>query len=146
MPEKALTNLTVTDLWKEFKRNFYESFWDELEQQMKLMKKKFIEAALEEEITTYVGAKRYERTQNRVYRRNGYWRRYIILKDGKLQIRIPRTRQGGFESQIIPRYKRRQDEIDETLKQIFIYGASTRLTGKALKKLVGQVQHRQSQT
>ncbi|MCS7215429.1 MAG: transposase, partial [Thermodesulfovibrio sp.] len=87
MPEKALTNLTVTDLWKEFKSNFYESFWDELEQQMKLMKKKFIEAALEEEITTYVGAKRYERTQNRHTRRNGYWKRYIILKDGKLQIK-----------------------------------------------------------
>ncbi len=25
MKEKALTNLTVSDLWKEFKCNFYES-------------------------------------------------------------------------------------------------------------------------
>ncbi len=31
MPEKTLTNLTLPDLWKEYKRNFWEDFWQELE-------------------------------------------------------------------------------------------------------------------
>lgn len=139
MGEKLLTNLRLSDLWKEFNQNFYESFWEELEQKMKLMKKRFIEAALQEEITAHTRAQRYERTSQRVYRRNGYWKRYIILKDGKLQIDMPRLREAGFQSKIIPRYIRRQEQIDEILKQIFICGASTRLTGKALKPLFGEV-------
>ncbi|GAQ94460.1 transposase, Mutator family, partial [Thermodesulfovibrio aggregans] len=111
MKEKPLTNLRLPDLWKEFNSNFNESFWEEFEQKMKLMKKKFIELALQEEITALTGAQKYERTPERVYRRNGYWKRYI----------------------------RRQSQIDEILKQIFIYGASTRLTAKALKPLIGEV-------
>ena len=63
----------------------------------------------------------------------------MILKDGKLQIRMPRLRESGFTSQIIPRYVRRQSEIDEILKQIFIFGASTRLTAKALKPVLGEL-------
>jgi transposase-like protein len=139
MKEKPLTNLRLPDLWKEFNSNFNESFWEEFEQKMKLMKKKFIELALQEEITALTGAQKYERTPERVYRRNGYWKRYIILKDGKLQINMPRLREKGFQSKIIPRYIRRQSQIDEILKQIFIYGASTRLTAKALKPLIGEV-------
>ncbi|GAQ94772.1 transposase, Mutator family, partial [Thermodesulfovibrio aggregans] len=104
MKEKPLTNLRLPDLWKEFNSNFNESFWEEFEQKMKLMKKKFIELALQEEITALTGAQKYERTPERVYRRNGYWKRYIILKDGKLQINMPRLRETGFQSKIIPRY------------------------------------------
>lgn len=139
MREKLLTNLKLPDLWKEFKRNFYESFWEELEQKMKLMKKRLIEAALQEEITFYTKAQRYERSSERAYRRNGYWKRYLILKDGRLEINMPRLRETSFQSNIIPRYIRRQNEIDEILRQIFISGASTRLTGEALKPLFGEV-------
>ncbi len=39
---------------------------------MKLMKKRFIEATLQEKLNLYVGAKRYERTSERVNVRNGY--------------------------------------------------------------------------
>ncbi len=46
MKEKLLTNLRLPDLWKEFNSNFNDSFWEELEQKIKLMKKKFIESAL----------------------------------------------------------------------------------------------------
>lgn len=139
MKEKALTELRLPDLWKEFKQNFYQSFWDEFEQYMKMIKKSYIEQALEEEICIYTNAtNRYERTPQRLYRRNGYWKRFILLKDGSLQIRMPRLREKGFQSQIIPRYIRRQRQIDEVLKSIFLYGASTRLTAKALRPLFGQ--------
>lgn len=42
-----------------------------------------------------------------------------------------------YESGIIPRYKQRVDEVDEALLKVFLYGASTRLTGEALKPLLG---------
>jgi len=138
MKDKTLVELRLPDLWKEFKQNFYESFWEEMEQEIKLMKKKYIEAALQEEIQTYTKAKKYERSSERQFRRNGYWKRYITLKDGSLEIKMPRLREKGFETMIIPRYKRRQEEIDETLKQIFIYGASTRLTSRVLEPIFGE--------
>jgi len=53
MREKPLTNLKLSALLKEFKTNFYQSFWYEMEQNFKLLKKRHIEKALEEEKTFY---------------------------------------------------------------------------------------------
>jgi len=43
-----------------------------------------------------------------------------------------------YESGIIPRYKQRVEEVDAALLKIFLYGASTRLTGEALRPLLGE--------
>ena len=51
---------------------------------------------------------------------------------------MPRIRGAGYESEIIPRYQRRIDEVDTALMKIFLYGASTRLTGDALKPILGE--------
>ena len=51
---------------------------------------------------------------------------------------MPRIRGISYESGIIPRYKQRVDEIDAALMKIFLYGASTRLTGEALRPLLGE--------
>ncbi|MBT9537360.1 MAG: IS256 family transposase, partial [Nitrospirae bacterium] len=79
-----------------------------------------------------------ERHTERKDYRNGYWRRHIVLKDGRLQIKMPRIRGGGYDSNIIPRYRQRIDEVDAALMKIFLYGASTRLAGEALKPLLGE--------
>ncbi len=44
----------------------------------------------------------------------------------------------SYESGIIPRYKQRIDAVDAALMKIFVYGASTRLTGQALRPLLGE--------
>ena len=54
------------------------------------------------------------------------------MKDGRLEIKMPRIRGGGYNSNIIPRYQQRIDEVDATLMKIFLYGTSTRLRGEAL--------------
>jgi putative transposase len=43
-----------------------------------------------------------------------------------------------YESGIIPRYKQRVKEVDAALMKVFLYGASTRLTGEALRPLLGE--------
>ena len=85
-----------------------------------------------------IGCKSYERKVERKDYRNGYWRRWITLKDGCLEIRMPRIREMSYESEIIPRYKQRVEEVDAALLKIFLYGASTRLTGEALRPLLGE--------
>ncbi len=135
MSVKELTKITVTDLWKEF--NGIGDFWEMQEEAVKEFRQRFINGALEVERDILIGCKSYERKEGRSDYRNGYWERWITLKDGRLQIRMPRLRGMNYESGIIPRYKQRVDEVDAALLKIFLYGASTRLTGDALKPLLG---------
>ncbi|MDH4231659.1 MAG: IS256 family transposase [Nitrospirota bacterium] len=136
MSVKELTKITVTDLWKEF--NNIGDFWEVQEEAVREFRKRFIEGALEAERTMWIGCKANERKAERKDYRNGYWRRWITLKDGRLEIRMPRIRGMKYESGIIPRYKQRVDEVDAALLKIFLYGASTRLTGEALRPLLGE--------
>jgi transposase-like protein len=135
--EKTLTGLTITDLWKEYKRNFVD-YWEKCDIAVKEFKRRFIELSLEAERTELVGCLGYERSSHRRDYRNGYWKRWIVLKDGRLEIRMPRVRSRGYKSRIIPRYKQRASEVDKALMRVFLYGASTRLTGEALKPLIGE--------
>lgn len=137
MPVKELTNLTVTDLFREYKRSFKE-YWQDHDETVKAFRRKLIEGSLEAEREMLISCKPYERHTKRKDYRNGYWRRWITLKDGRLEIRMPRIRGGGYDSTIIPRYQQRIDEVNTALLKIFLYGASTRLTGEALKPLLGE--------
>ncbi len=136
MSAKELTKITVTDLWREYNR--IEDFWEKQDEAVKDFRKRFIEGALEAERDMLIGCKAYEREDKRKDYRNGYWKRWITLKDGRLEIRMPRIRGKGYESGIIPQYKQRVKEVDAALLKIFLYGASTRLTGEALRPLVGE--------
>jgi len=135
MSVKELTKITVTDLWKEY--NWINNFWETEEETVREFRRRFIEEALEEERAMLIGCTSYERTAERRDYRNGYWRRWITLKDGRLEIRMPRIRGMKYESGIIPRYKQRVEEVDAALMKVFLYGASTRLTGEALRPLLG---------
>ncbi len=135
MSVKELTKITVTDLWKEF--NGIGDFWEMQEEAVRDFRQRFINGALEAERGMVIGCHAYERKAERKDYRNGYWSRWLTLKDGRLEIRMPRIRGIRYESGIIPRYKQRVDEVDAALLKIFLYGASTRLTGEALRPLLG---------
>lgn len=136
MSEKELTKLTLTDLWKECKS--FEDFWQKDEEAVKEFRRRYIEGALEAERDMLIGLKPYERQTEQKRYRNGYWKRWITLKDGRLELRMPRIRGIKYESGIIPRYKQRVKEVDAALMKIFLYGASTRLTAEALRPLLGE--------
>lgn len=53
-----------------------------------------------------------------------------------LPLRVPRTRSGCFHPQVLPRYQRRQPQVNEALKRVFLLGVSTRQAGRALATLV----------
>src|SRR5574342_1249746 len=137
MAVKTLPELKVPDLLREYKSSF-EDTWEGLDKTAKAFKKQLIEAALEAERTEILLCRSYERTDYRTDYRNGYWTRYIILRDGRLEIKMPRIRGLGYESAVICRYQQRSREVDAALLRIFLYGASTRLTGQALRPLVGE--------
>lgn len=136
MSVKELTKITLADLWKEF--NGRGDFWEKQEEAVREFRQRFINGALEAERDMLLGCKSYERKEERADYRNGYWRRWITLKDGRLEVRMPRIRGMSYESGIIPRYKQRVEEVDAALLKIFLYGASTRLAGEALRPILGE--------
>lgn len=137
MPLKELTQLKVADLLREYKQSFRD-YWEAHDEAVKEFRRRHIEITLEVERTQIISCRLHERTTKRKDYRNGYWKRWITLKDGCIEIKMPRIRGGGYDSNIIPRYQQRMEEVDTALMKIFLYGASTRLTGEALRPLLGE--------
>lgn len=87
--------------------------------------------------------RRYERTEEHRGYRNGSTSRKLTLGTGTIALALPRVRdvpagQDPFESQIVRKYQRRSDTIDQTFMNLFVEGLATRDFEPALRLLVGQ--------
>lgn len=115
-----------------------EFFFQGLDEQMKEQHRQFLEALMGYERQCFLNAQPYQRTAARVDQANGFYRRHLTTRLGVLALRVPRTRSGCFQTQVLPRYQRREPVINEALKQVFLLGVSTRQSGQALATLVGE--------
>jgi len=115
-----------------------EFFFEDLEAQMKEHHRQFLEALMGYERQCFLNAHPYERTAARTDQANGFYRRHLTTRLGVLPLAVPRTRSGGFQTQVLPRYQRREPVINQALKQVFLLGVSTRQSGRALATLVGE--------
>jgi putative transposase len=113
-----------------------EFFLQDLDAQMKDNHRQFLEDLMHYERQCFLNAQPYERTDQRVDQANGFYERYLTTRLGVLPLRVPRTRSGCFHSQVLPRYQRREPQVNEALKQVFLLGVSTRQAGRALATLI----------
>ncbi len=86
MSAKELTKLTLTDLWKE--SNSFEDFWQKEGDAVREFRRIYIEGALEAEREMLIGFKPYERQTEQKRYRNGYWKIWIMLRGGRLEINV----------------------------------------------------------
>ena len=70
-------------------------------------------------------------------RRNGCYRRRLLLRQGDVELQVPRTRHYN-PVHILERYARREPEIDRLILAAFVLGLSTRKVGQALLHLLGE--------
>ena len=92
---------------------------------------------LDEEVSAFIGAQRYERTDRRQGQRNGTYPRDLGTSAGVIHdLAVPRTRK-GFRTQLFERYHRRQAELDQAMSAMFVYGASTTRVGEVVETLTG---------
>jgi transposase-like protein len=101
--------------------------------------KRLIEQALVAEQDRYLQLGYYEHapTARRDYR-NGCYFRDLSTKLGVLcRLRVPRTRR-GFRTALLPRYQRRQEAVNELVRQAFLRGISTRQVGQVLEPVLGE--------
>lgn len=133
---KDLTELTLKDLWKEVKTE--EDWWGDINERTLHMVKAIIEGGLEVELMEFLQASRYQRTEVRKGWRNGYYEKSLYTKFGFIKdLRVPRARE-SYPSKVLPRYQRRQKEIDAMVRDMFIAGVSTRRVGEILARINGE--------
>jgi putative transposase len=118
--------------WKDF-------FQQELTEMVRGQLKRLIEQALLAEQDRHLQLGYYEHAPvNRLDYRNGCYFRDLVTQLGVLcRLRIPRTRK-GFRSQILPRYQRRQQAVNDLVRQAFLRGISTRQVGQVLEPVLGE--------
>ena len=135
---KALDELTPADLWREVPRSD-DDFWMEAHEQQSSLVKTLIEGALEEEMTLLLGAGRYRRTEGRHGYRNGFYERDLATQIGIVTaIRVPRARGEPVEHAVFSRYQRRQEQVNDVIRNVFLAGVSTRRVGETLEAILGE--------
>ena len=81
---------------------------------------------LEAEADELCGAKRYERSPERLDTRSGHYDRKLQTKAGEVTLSVPRLRNLPFETEIIERYRRRESSVEEALVEMYLAGVSVR--------------------
>ena len=67
--------------------------------------------------------------------RNGYSKKTIKTQLGKVQVNVPRDRNGEYEPQIIGKYSRNADGMEEKIISLYAAGMSTRDISEQIKTL-----------
>lgn len=96
----------------------------------------------QEELTAFLGAGVYARTETRRGYRNGTKTRTLTTSFGPTELVVPRAlvfdgeRQREWQSQIVPRYARRTREVDAALLGLYFGGVNTRRVKQAIRPLL----------
>jgi len=122
--------------WRRLQATKHEFFFEDLDQLMKERHRQFLEELMGYERQCFINAHPYQRSEQRVDQANGFYRRGLTTRLGVVELRVPRTRSGHFQTQVLGRYQRREPVINEALKAVFLLGVSTRQTGHALATLI----------
>lgn len=79
------------------------------------------------ELALHLGREPYERKASSKNHRNGYRSRRVTVKGlGTLELRVPRDREGGFRSGVVPERIQVDPRIEQDLQMLFLGAASTR--------------------
>ena len=81
---------------------------------------------LDAEADDLCGAKRYERSPDRIDSRAGHYTRSLEHKAGPLTLKVPKLRKVPFETAIIDRYRRKESSVEEALVEMYLAGVSVR--------------------
>lgn len=105
---------------------------------LKELKKRFIERALEGELTNHLGyVKNSPDGRGTGNSRNGKTGKRVIDADGELEIEVPRDRNGDFEPQLVKKRQTRLPGFDEKVISLYGRGQTTREIQGHLQEIYG---------
>jgi putative transposase len=104
---------------------------------MKALMKEALQEVLEAEMSQFLGAEPSERTEERKGYRSGYYARNLVTRIGKLELRVPRDRNGEFSTALFERYARSEKALVAALAEMYVQGVSTRKVKAITEELCG---------
>ncbi|MCM3429213.1 IS256 family transposase, partial [Brevibacillus invocatus] len=100
--------------------------------------KRTLQEVLEAEMSEHLGYDKHSVEGNRSGNsRNGYSKKTIKTGLGETEIVVPRDRNGEFEPQIIKKYERSSNEIEDQIIAMYAKGISTRDIEAHMKDIYG---------
>ena len=90
------------------------------------LSKRILEKALAGELTHHLGYEDRKKPMEQENWRNGYSKKTLLSEDGRVEISIPRDRQGDFEPLMIAKGEKRFKEFDERIIDMYAGGMSVR--------------------
>ena len=109
----------AAELAKELKTS------EDLNELSAFLKKMMIEAALGAELSEHLGYEKHQVTKTANHR-NGYSRKMLSTQDGKLELDIPRDREGSFEPVLIKKHQKRITSMDDQILFLYSKGMTNR--------------------
>jgi putative transposase len=123
---------------KETEVNVQEEIWKFIAATLKQGLKHLLEGLLEDEVTTKVNARKYERSTRRQGYRGGHYLRDLVTRYGLLEgLRVPRMAEGPVDFQLFDKYERRRPDVDAAIGRLFLQGVSTRRLRNIARELFG---------
>lgn len=101
------------------------------------MLRSMIQSTLEEELTSFLSADKYDRTEERRGYRNGYKSRVLKTRVGTLELMVPKDREGRFQTELFEKYQRSEKALLLAITEMYIQGVSTRKVKKITEELCG---------
>jgi len=104
---------------------------------LKALLKHTIQRVLEEELTAFLNAEPYTRTEERRGYRNGYKPRTLKTRVGRLDLMVPKDREGRFQTELFEKYQRNEKALVLAIIEMYVQGVSTRKVKKITEELCG---------
>lgn len=93
---------------------------------------------LEAELDEQLGYERYEsKGRNSGNSRNGHYSKTVRTSNGEVELEIPRDRNGEYNPQILPKYVRNTNELEDKILGMYARGVSTRDIQDSLGEMYG---------
>ncbi len=116
-----------------------EKLFDMMRLDLREIAGNYLTALMEWELTIHLGRKRYERRLGKVNHRNGSYPRQFTMKSiGEVEVKVPRDRQGTFQTAVLPKGRQYEEAIAQDLSMMFLAGLSTRSLSLISWRLLGR--------
>ena len=107
------------------------------EDPLKALLRHTIQQVLEEELTAFLKAEPYTRSEERRGYRNGYKPRTLKTRVGRLELMVPKDREGRFQTELFEKYQRNEKALVLAIIEMYVRGVSTRKVKKITEELCG---------
>ena len=114
--------------------------YDSIRENVASTVKQYLDSLMNTEITLLLGREPYQRKvvdKDKNYR-NGHYERSFALKGiGRIPLKIPRDRANQYQTAVVPRYQRHEEQITRDVVMMYLGGLSTRNVEMISQRLLG---------